>query len=304
MNVRAKKIAILDIDNCLHTWGIRGKWTSSVLSPELITHINKHGYGYSELYLCTHRTVQAYEHLIDRIPLSNLEWFDLTDIFIDSIIERLQDDTGLQCVAVSTPHDNGIACGDGYKNILQPAEARMAASAITLLPNKASSITKVLNACSKESKAHMPPVFSSISKNVQLEQIMHHARQRHLDGLLEFDFFDDVADICQSATSLPLPANVAFTVYQHSAFDQNGINRVERIKSHEEIVQALKEKAGQSTALSDDEILSLDEIIKQEQEEKAAALGTGNHHATLFSSSSSSSSAQPSASAPRGPTFN
>jgi hypothetical protein len=131
-----RRILIADLDNCSFT--INQEVNGKLLSRKFVAHAKKA--KYAAFYVCTHRTAgnyktnlldplvviekniernQAYEnqaeareaHRYADVPFFTEE--HLSHVFTHKIIEHLEQETGLTCIAVSTPGDVE-QCGEAY----------------------------------------------------------------------------------------------------------------------------------------------------------------------------------------------
>jgi hypothetical protein len=232
-----RRILIADLDNCSFT--INQEVNGKLLSRKFVAHAKKA--KYAAFYVCTHRTAgnyktnlldplvviekniernQAYEnqaeareaHRYADVPFFTEE--HLSHVFTHKIIEHLEQETGLTCIAVSTPGDVE-QCGEAYTKIIKPLEEE------AIRKNYDFSAFALVD----------DVVFDGTSKNQQLMKVIEDVLARHPDEKQVFDFVDDRLDLCQAALALcdKLPKNVVLNVFHHDAFDSTRLKQLNNL---------------------------------------------------------------------------
>lgn len=230
-------IAIVDLDLC--ALSVQSK-SPYLLSESLIRRL-KNG-GYTGFYICTHRcnsndttnieiNINAMKDISDRqkklhaskskkycdwVKAQPLEFLQGTNVYAGSILqltnmadvdtkmvftcvlaENITKLTKLKLLEVSTPDDScGEAnrkCGYGYRQFMYPMEQ------LALSSRKGQKFEDyTFHPCSSGVKS-----YDASTKNTQLLQIIHDVNKSIKDGdETNFDFFDDRADILESASKL------------------------------------------------------------------------------------------------------
>jgi hypothetical protein len=236
-NYPHRKTLIADLDNCSFTTNqeVNGK----LLSRQFVAHAKQ--VQYAEFYVCTHRTADNFEtHLLDPIRLIQVDiernqayqnqaamretygyaskpFFTeehLSHVFTHKIIEHLEQETGLSCVAVSTPGDVH-QCGEAYLKIIKPLEI--------------DAIKKNYDLSAFEEVEWI--AFDTNSKNRQLMQVIMDALARYPEEQHVFDFVDDRLELCQAALKLcdKLPKNVMLNIFHHDAFDSTRLQQINNL---------------------------------------------------------------------------
>jgi hypothetical protein len=229
-----RRTLITDLDNCAFTANqeVNGK----LLSRQFVEYAKKG--KYADFYVCTHRSVTNVEanlvapflvlkeniahinasdnpaKLRDAYRYAGLPFFTeehLSHMFTHKIVEHLEQETGLSCVAVSTPDDNKV-CGETYSEIIQRLEKKA-----MRLDYDFSIFAEVKGT-----------VIDHASKNKQIMKIIEDALAKHPDEQHVFDFVDDRMDLCQAALALcnKLPKNVVLNVFHHDAFDSTPVKQI------------------------------------------------------------------------------
>ena len=224
--MKAKKIAIIDIDNC----SLDLNDFSTMLLLVLVNWIKAR--DYDAVFFCSHRrlrlfSLQMNNYKIKFVKLSpeirnKIFKFVLTHNFISAFLEatNLTD----KFVAVSTPDDKPLGLGEGYRQRLKPYEEKLVNWDV--LPDTSQLFFK------PQSEDMFYGEFSDIDKNPQLEQIFQDVKCKYPYDALEIDFFDDAKDIRDAASKIKVPSNCQFRIYQCDPYSRfNGIElRYEIIK--------------------------------------------------------------------------
>lgn len=139
---RTERYLVLDLDNCTVTPNTS---RADLLSKKLLAHIaaaqKNDKTRYAGFYICTHRRFElAIEgnyssESVDQYEKQKKfqEKHQAKNLLISQIINNLSKETGLSCIAVSTPDDSGhnmptaplLRCGAGYNYIVKPFEDKL-----------------------------------------------------------------------------------------------------------------------------------------------------------------------------------
>lgn len=238
--MKPRKILITDADNCALEFSESKKFLSVFLLQE--------AKKYDGFVICTHRTsdfflpnedgkIRMKDDFNDAnavIKHHHLKETHPSDVFLSRVVENLKEETGVKCIAVSTPYDTTPElsdtreyreCGWGYTNIIKPIEDKLIKS---LKEEKEIDVfTHVLDQedVQKLLKKDIT-YFSPYTKNNQIKKILKKLHKTYPKDKLEVAFIDDLDYICKSALRLSwdeihkiAPNVTQFSVYNHDAFE-------------------------------------------------------------------------------------
>jgi ankyrin repeat protein len=205
-----------------------------LMSTALMTFARE--FGFVAFYGCTHRTVELDlkatllpARIKKYLQYRDQQEFNPAHLLTTAVTQHIEDNTGLPCMAVSTPDDDSTTaprefigrCGYGYKHMMTPYEAALVKHNPGQLGSaaEAAEATQIHNVAFLPSYPHRPVKnFDAGSKNRQLIQIAHHARRLHPDKPIVLHYFDDMPYLCEAAARinpLQLPHQVTLHIYHY-----------------------------------------------------------------------------------------
>jgi hypothetical protein len=267
-----RHILAVDMDNCglilrkTDKKVLLSKAVPHLLSPDIVAFAEEiHADGFYvvthrcfiENQACIERNIDSINHIKEftkqelqkkqeQKPYEDLSEFpDVTDIntddyFVSKFVENFQRATGLPCLGVSTPEDQGRLCNDGYEKFLKPhEEATLRTRRIISKPNQQDGRVSY----TFPSDGNIPHVesYDRDSKNLQLRQVILSAVNQFPDEDIILYFVDDKPSIINEALQLPpgyIFNNVSLQVFWYDAFDPAIIEHKGRIKGELKIVRA------------------------------------------------------------------